>query len=244
MRGGVDGGIQALYLAHEFLAGDGIHGDLHAVTLLHAGVFAFADTHEQLHGQHLLHHEERGAHGEHVAGVEVAGAHEAADGAAQDGVLLDVFVIGLAHFVAQFGGLEVTLGHTAFLVQALEALVLDFVVLDLELQLFQLQAVHFGQDLALGHVVAHFHIDLADAAALLGHDIVYGPGLDGGGIGNLLGDIAGHGLSNLYVGNHFPGGRGCAGRLAVTAAGSCGQGQCGNHCNFRRFHISSSIFLR
>ena len=73
--------------------------------------------------------------------------------------------------------------------------------IDLEFQLLQLEAVHLGQYLALLHVVAHLRVDFADAAAALGHDVVHGVGLDGGGITALLWHLAGLGHGHGHIGH-------------------------------------------
>ena len=183
MRQRIDGRIEAVDLALKRAAGQGVDGDIHLVALLDEGVFALGDAHEELHRRHLLDREERGRHREHVADVEVAGGDIAGQRAAEDGVLLEILVVGLAELVAELGGLEVGLGDAALFVEALQTGVLDLVILDLQGQLVELEAVHFGEHLALADIVADLDVDLADTAALLGHDVVGRIGLDRARIG-------------------------------------------------------------
>ena len=209
MRGGVDGWIQALHPAVEGAAREGVHGEFYAIALLDLCIFTFGYTHEHLHGAYLLHGEDGGAHGEHVSLVEVTGRDIAGNGAAEDGVLLHVLVIGLAHLVVEFRGLVVALGNAALLVQGLEALELRLVIAHLKLKLLHLKAVHLRKYLTLGHIVPYLNVYLAYAACALWHYVVHGIGLDGGGIHAFLRDGLGLGLSDLYVGDCGSGGH-CA----------------------------------
>ena len=230
MRRRFHSGIDLVHLARYRLARQGIGYDTHLLAYLHLGVVGFGHAHEELDRSDLLHRENGGRHGVHVAAVVVAGGDHAGDGAAQDGVLLQVVASGLGNVVLQFHGFIVALGDAALLVQLLKAFELGFSVGQLQLLLGELNLVHLGQDLALGHERTHVNVDFLDTVAALRGDVVNRESLHSGGIDLRLGD-----LLLLHFGHGYPDRRDCrvcrpAGSFFAGILGACGQ--CKRRCEY------------
>ncbi len=90
--------------------------------------------------------------------------------------------------------------------------------------------LELGQELALGHAVAFLDVDDGDLAADLGRDVDLVQGLDGGRVGDLLGDPLAPDLEDLdrrRAEGFAPRGR-LGGRLLARGGGQDGRGQGGD----------------